>query len=57
MRPVHKTLLSALSDADSKRPVFLDTPATFQENVDDLGTRAASHFATHFGLELAIAPW
>lgn len=57
MLPLHKLMLSKLGGADRARPVFLDTPAAFQENIDRLAQRAESYFRDSLGLDIAIARW
>jgi len=53
MVEVHKELLTRL--ADSPRAVFLDTPAGFQLNVDQLSARAVEFFHTHVQQGMAVA--
>lgn len=53
MVEVHKELLAGLSV--SPRAVFLDTPAGFQLNVDQLSQRAVEYFATHVKHPMSIA--
>ncbi len=53
MVEVHKALLASLGPAP--RAVFLDTPAGFQLNCDQISQRAAAYFDTHVGHRLAIA--
>lgn len=53
MVEVHKELLAGL--ADSPRAVFLDTPAGFQLNVDQLSARAVEFFHRHVQQEMAVA--
>jgi len=54
LRPLHQALFSALATI---RPVFLDVPAAFQQNVDQLGERAKSYFRDSFDLEIAVLSW
>jgi peptidase E len=53
MVEVHKDLLAGL--ADSPRAVFLDTPAGFQLNVDEISKRASEFFRIHIQQTMAIA--
>ncbi|WP_372678316.1 Type 1 glutamine amidotransferase-like domain-containing protein [Desulfosarcina sp.] len=53
MVEVHKGLLQQLPG--TPRAVFLDTPAGFQLNVDQISTRAADYFQTHVRHPLAVA--
>lgn len=53
MVEVHKTLLARHGAA--ARPVFIDTPAGFQLNVDHLSRRAMDYFQDRVGHPLAIA--
>ncbi|MCJ8500909.1 hypothetical protein [Desulfatitalea alkaliphila] len=53
MVEVHKTLLDRQGAA--VRPVFIDTPAGFQLNVDHLSRRALDYFQNRVGHTLAIA--
>lgn len=53
MVEVHKELLRRL--ADPPRAVFLDTPAGFQLNVDQLSQRAVNYFRSHIQQEMSAA--
>ena len=53
MVEVHKELLAG--PGDSPRAVFLDTPAGFQLNVDQLSERAVEYFRIHVQQEMAVA--
>jgi hypothetical protein len=53
MVEVHKELLAGLTGPP--RPVFLDTPAGFQLNVDHLSERAAEYFRKHVQQDISIA--
>ena len=53
MVEVHKDLLARLGPA--ARAVFLDTPAGFQLNADQLSQKAVEYFKTHVHRELDIA--
>jgi cyanophycinase-like exopeptidase len=53
MVEVHKELLSALSI--SPRAVFLDTPAGFELNADQISQRAVEYFKKHVHQSLAVA--
>lgn len=53
MVEVHKQQLARLSGAP--RAVFLDTPAGFQLNADQISQNAAAYFRTRVGAEMAVA--
>jgi len=53
MVEVHKEVLAEL--ADQPRPVFLDTPAGFQLNVDQLSHKAVDYFRNHVQQSMSIA--
>jgi peptidase E len=53
MVEVHKELLGRMTDA--AKAVFLDTPAGFQLNVDQISQKAQDYFQTHIRQPLAIA--
>src|SRR5689334_5800242 len=53
MAETHRALFSRLGEAP--RPVFLDTPAGFELNVDQIDQKAVSYFSRNFGLDLALA--
>lgn len=53
MVEVHKELLAA--QGDSPRAVFLDTPAGFQLNVDQISQKAVEYFRSHVKQEMSIA--
>jgi peptidase E len=53
MVEVHKELLAGLPRPP--RAVFLDTPAGFQLNVDQISQRAAEYFRLHVGQPMALA--
>ena len=53
MVEVHKRILSKLPDPASA--VFLDTPAGFQLNVDEISRKAVAYFRTHVQKQLDIA--
>jgi hypothetical protein len=55
MVEVHKALLSGLGE--QPRAVFLDTPAGFQLNVDQISFKAVDYFATRVRHPLAIASY
>ena len=52
MVEVHKRLLSGLTVPEN--PVFLDTPAGFQLNADQLSARALDYFERRVGSEMAV---
>ncbi|MDX1708758.1 MAG: Type 1 glutamine amidotransferase-like domain-containing protein [Desulfobacterales bacterium] len=53
MVEVHKELLRRL--ADSPQAVFLDTPAGFQLNVDQISAKASDYFRSHVQQTLSVA--
>jgi hypothetical protein len=53
MVEVHKKILAMLPDPSSA--VFLDTPAGFQLNVDEISRKAVAYFHAHVQKELHIA--
>ena len=53
MVEVHKELLGRVGEAP--RAVFLDTPAGFQLNVDDISRKAAEYFRSRVQRDLGIA--
>jgi cyanophycinase-like exopeptidase len=55
MGKVHRAVMSRI--AGPVRPAFLDTPAGFQLNADDLSQKAREYFQQRFDLELAIASY
>jgi peptidase E len=52
MVEVHKEVLARLGDAP--KAVFLDTPAGFQLNADQLSQRAVEYFRTNVGYPMAV---
>jgi len=52
MVDVHRDLLAALPD--TRRAVFLDTPAGFQLNVDQISQRAVDYFHTNIQQPLSV---
>jgi peptidase E len=55
MVEVHKELLAGL--VDSAQAVFLDTPAGFELNVDQISQRALDFFRIHVGHPLSVASY
>ena len=53
MSKVYRTVMSKITGP--VKPVFLDTPAGFQLNADEISSRAVAYFQHHFGLFLEIA--
>lgn len=47
---VHRHIMDGIKGTVA--PVFIDTPANFELNVDSISQRAVEYFATHFGLTL-----
>ncbi|MBL8094474.1 MAG: hypothetical protein JNL73_09910 [Anaerolineales bacterium] len=52
MAEVHRALLAAHPDP---RPVFLNSPAGFELNLENINHKAAAYFERNFGLALAVA--
>ncbi len=55
MVQVHKNMLARFSD--SPNAVFLDTPAGFQLNADEISRKAVAYFRTHVQKQLHIASY
>ncbi len=55
MRKVHQAILSRISGR--VRAVFLDTPAGFQLNVDEISARAVDYLQHRLGIPLAVASY
>lgn len=55
MVEVHKELLEGL--AESPQAIFLDTPAGFQLNVDQLSARAVEYFRKHVQQHMTVASY
>ncbi len=53
MAEVHRLLMGQLGEP--VRPVFVDTLAGFELNIDGINQKAISYFKRNFGLELALA--
>ena len=53
MSKTHREVISAVPSP--LEPVFLDTPAGFQLNVDQISEKAIRYFKKHFNLNLTIA--
>lgn len=53
MGKVHRAVLSRITGA--VHPVFLDTPAGFELNVDEISARAIQYFEQHLNLDLVVA--
>lgn len=53
MVKVHRNLLTRLGD--SPEPVFIDTPAGFELNVDEISARAVEYFKQRLDLRLEVA--
>jgi cyanophycinase-like exopeptidase len=52
MGKVHRAILSRLSEP--ARAVFVDTPAGFELNADDISTKAVEYFAQRLDLKLNV---
>lgn len=52
MAEVHRALLATHPDP---RPVFLNSPAGFELNLDGINRKAAAYFERNFGLKLSVA--
>ncbi|MGQ0679307.1 MAG: hypothetical protein ACT4OM_06610 [Actinomycetota bacterium] len=57
MLPVHRRLIARAKQAGTVNPVFLDTPAAFQSNVEDLTKQAAAYFQDSLQLHLDTPSW
>src|ERR1700694_5757626 len=53
MAETHRTLMAALGEPP--RPVFIDTLAGFELNIDQIDQKAVAYFKRNFGLDLPIA--
>lgn len=53
MAEIHRGLLALASPAP--RPVFIDTPAGFEPNVDQIAAKAVVYFERNFSLDLTVA--
>ena len=53
MAEVHRRLMDLTSGP--LRPVFIDTPAGFEPNVDQIAAKAVAYFSRNFDLLLAVA--
>ncbi len=53
MSKVHRTLMARI--AGPVRAVFLDTPAGFELNADQISSRAVQYFKKRFNVDLAVA--
>ena len=53
MGKVHRAVMSRI--AEPVRAVFLDTPAGFQLNADEISAKAVEYFEQRFNLDLSIA--
>ena len=53
MGKVHRAVMSRI--AGPVRAVFLDTPAGFELNADQISSRAVQYFKKRFGVDLAVA--
>ncbi len=53
MAETHRQLMARLNEPP--RPVFLDTPAGFELNIDLICEKATAYFKRHFALDLSVA--
>lgn len=53
MAEVHRSLMALT--AGPLCPVFIDTPAGFETNVDHIADKASAYFSRNFGVDLALA--
>lgn len=53
MAEVHRNLMAQLGDAP--RPVFVDTLAGFELNIDGIDQKASAYFKRNLGLDLSLA--
>ncbi|MFO7963367.1 MAG: hypothetical protein R6U50_05550 [Desulfobacterales bacterium] len=55
MSKVHRRVMKNI--IPPVRPVFIDTPAGFQLNIDEISEKAVRYFKKHFNMPLAIASY
>src|SRR5258708_39765007 len=53
MAETHRILMARLQEPIN--PVFIDTPAGFELNIDSIDHKAISYFERNFGLSLTVA--
>src|SRR5579859_1257336 len=53
MAEAHRNIMARLNAP--VQPVFIDTPAGFELNIDQIDQKAVSYFKRNFGLDLAVA--
>src|SRR5512138_2812548 len=53
MAEVHRQLMARLPDPP--QPVFIDSLAGFELNIDQIDQKASAYFQRNFGLDLALA--
>ncbi len=53
MAKTHRLLMAGLNEP--VRAVFIDTPAGFQVNIDEISQKAVEYFQQHFAASLAVA--
>jgi cyanophycinase-like exopeptidase len=53
MAEAHRNIMARLNTPI--QPVFIDTPAGFELNIDQIDQKAVSYFKRNFGLDLAVA--
>ncbi len=53
MAEVHRAVMARLGEPP--RPVFIDTPAGFEPNVDQIAQKAVAYFRRNFAMDLAVA--
>ena len=55
MAEAHRTLMARLTEPII--PVFIDTPAGFELNINNINEKAVSYFKRNFGLDLTLASY
>ena len=55
MAEAHRRSMRLIGEMNTVKPVFIDTPAGFELNVNAISEKAKEYFKEQFGLELAIA--
>jgi peptidase E len=53
MAKVYRSILAPL--AESVRAVFVDTPAGFEVNIDEISAKAVDYFSRHFSIPMQVA--
>lgn len=53
----HRAIFERLDSGAPVRAVMIDTPYGFQENADDISTRAVGYFSDSVGRAISVASW